>query len=335
MQATSRAPDDKQRAMTMHSPLLRIGTRGSPLALAQAHEVRDRLAAAFPDLAAPDAVAITVIRTTGDAITDRTLSAIGGKGLFTKEIEAALLDGAIDIAVHSMKDVPTFQPAGLVVDGFLEREDPRDAFFALNAKSLAELPAGAVVGTASLRRQAQVLLARPDLRVVPFRGNVETRLGKLAAGVVDATLLAVAGLNRLGKADRITAILSPEEMLPAVAQGAIGLERRSADAQAARWVAAITDTPTSLRVAAERALLATLDGSCKTPIAALAEFQDDGKLRLRALIVRPDGSERYAAERIGDAADAVRLGNDAGDELRNQAGPGFFDDLTPSEEPAR
>ena len=319
----------------MHSPLLRIGTRGSPLALAQAHEVRDRLAAACPELSAPDAIAITVIRTTGDAITDRTLSAIGGKGLFTKEIEQALLDGTIDLAVHSMKDVPTFQPDGLVVDGFLEREDPRDAFFARDAKSLAELPPGAVVGTASLRRQAQVLSARPDLRVVPFRGNVETRLGKLASGGVDATLLAVAGLNRLGKADRIGAILTPEEMLPAVAQGAIGLERRSADDQAARWLAAITDTPTALRVAAERALLATLDGSCKTPIAALAEFQHDGRLRLRALIVRPDGTERHATERIGDAADAVRLGNDSGAELRSQAGPGFFDDLTPSEEPAR
>ncbi|MEI9987445.1 MAG: hydroxymethylbilane synthase [Aliidongia sp.] len=296
--------------------------------------MRDRLAAAFPELAAPDAIAITVIRTTGDAITDRTLSAIGGKGLFTKEIEQALLDGAIDLAVHSMKDVPTWQPDGLVVDCFLPREDPRDAFFARDGATLASLPAGAIVGTASLRRQALILSARPDLRVVPFRGNVETRLGKLAAGAVDATLLAVAGLIRLGKADRIGTILSPEEMLPAVAQGAIGLERRSADARVERYFSGLNDTPTSERVAAERALLATLDGSCKTPIAALAEFQPDGALRLRALVVRPDGSARHGTERIGPAADAVRLGNDAGDELRHAAGPGFFD-LTLPEEPAR
>src|ERR1700722_15891952 len=212
--------------MTMHSPLLRIGTRGSPLALAQAHEVRDRLAAACPALSAPDAIAITVIRTTGDAITDRTLSAIGGKGLFTKEIEQALLDGTIDLAVHSMKDVPTVLPEGLIIDCFLPREDPRDGFISLRAGRLAELEPGSVVGTASLRRAAQLKHLRPDLDIVPLRGNVETRLRKLGEGLVDATLLAMAGLNRLKLADKVTEILPPETMLPAVAQGAIGIERR-------------------------------------------------------------------------------------------------------------
>ena len=335
MQATSPAAGDKQRIMTLDAPLLRIGTRGSPLALAQAEEVRARLAAAFAELAAPDAIAIMVIRTTGDAITDRTLAAIGGKGLFTKEIEQALLDGAIDLAVHSMKDVPTFQPDGLIVDSFLPREDPRDAFFARGGADLDTLPAGSVVGTASLRRQAQILSARPDLRVVPFRGNVETRLKKLEDGVVDATLLAVAGLKRLGQAARIGTVLTPEQMLPAVAQGAIGLERRVADSRVERYLAALNDQPTLIRVSAERALLASLDGSCKTPIAALAEFQPDGRLRLRALVVRPDGSERHATERLGAAADAERLGHDAGAELRRHAGPGFFDLPPLPEEPAR
>src|ERR1700735_4626679 len=224
--------------MTRIAPLLRIGTRGSPLALAQAHEVRARLADAFPELAAAEAVQIIVINTTGDTVTDRTLAAIGGKGLFTKEIEQALLDDTIDLAVHSMKDVPTFQPDGLIVDCFLPREDPRDAFFSHKAKTIGTLPPGAVVGTASLRRQAQILYDRPDLRVVPFRGNVQTRLKKLEDGVVDATLLAVAGMKRLGHADRIGTVLSPEEMLPAVAQGAIGLERRRADSRGDTYCAA-------------------------------------------------------------------------------------------------
>jgi hydroxymethylbilane synthase len=319
---------------TISPPLLRIGTRGSPLALAQAHEVRDRLGAAFTELAAPDAIAIVVINTMGDAILDRTLAAVGGKGLFTKEIEQALLDNVVDLAVHSMKDVPTIQPDGLIVDCFLPREDPRDAFFANSGTGLAALPPGSVIGTASLRRQAQILFDRPDLRVVPFRGNVQTRLRKLADGVVDATLLAVAGMKRLGYADRIGTVLSPEEMLPAVAQGAIGLERRTADTRVERYMAALNDAPTALRVTAERALLAVLDGSCRTPIAALAEFQADGGLRLRAMIVRPDGSERHEAERFGAATDGLVMGRDAGDELRRRAGAGFFD-IPVSEEPAR
>jgi hydroxymethylbilane synthase len=324
MLATSDAEDDKQTAMLSALPIpgpLTIGTRGSPLALAQAHEVRARLLAAFPDLE----IAIRTIRTTGDAVTDRPLSAIGGKGLFTKEIEQALIDDGIDLAVHSMKDVPTTLPDGLLIDCFLPREDARDAFFSRDAASLDALPKGAVIGTASLRRAAQLLFARPDLSIVPLRGNVETRLRKLGDGVVDATMLAVAGLKRLGLADRITQILAPDVMLPAVAQGAIGIERRAGDDRVAAYLAALNDPPTAIRITAERALLATLDGSCKTPIAAFAEFSADGTLRLRALILRPDGSERHATERVGAPEDAARLGIDAGEELRRVAGPGFFD----------
>jgi hydroxymethylbilane synthase len=306
-------------------PLLRIGTRGSPLALAQAEMVRARLIAAHPDLASPDAVEIKVIRTTGDAVTDRTLAAIGGKGLFTKEIEEALIDGRIDLAVHSMKDVATWLPDGLVIDCFLEREDPRDAFFSAEAPDLLSLKPGAVVGTASLRRQAQILRVRPDVRIVPIRGNVETRLAKLAAGEVDATLLATAGLVRLGQAAKITQILPPELMLPAVAQGVIGIERRQADERIEAYLQPINHVPTALRVAAERMLLATLDGSCKTPIAALAELDGAGGLTLRSLVVSPDGKVGHATERTGAAADGEALGRDAGDELRRRAGPGFFD----------
>ena len=311
--------------MSIDPPLLRIGTRGSALALAQAEMVRALLIQAHPELASPDAIAITIIRTTGDAVTDRTLAAIGGKGLFTKEIEDALIDGRIDLAVHSMKDVATWLPDGLVIDCFLEREDPRDAFFSDQADSLLSLPPGAVVGTASLRRQAQILRARPDLAIVPIRGNVDTRLAKLAAGAVDATLLATAGLKRLGLAAKITQILPPELMLPAVAQGAIGIERRTDDARIAAYLRPLDHHPTRRRVAAERALLAALDGSCKTPIAALAELDPAGGLTLRCLVVSPDGKLAHAAERSGAAADAEALGRDAGDELRRRAGAGFFD----------
>ena len=325
MQATSPTGGDKQEGMSSDRPLLRIGTRGSALALVQAEMVRALLMSAHPELASPDAVAITIIRTTGDAVTDRTLAAIGGKGLFTKEIEDALIDGRVDLAVHSMKDVATWLPDGLVIDCFLEREDPSDAFFSRDAPGLLSLHPGAVVGTASLRRQAQILRARPDLVVVPIRGNVDTRLAKLAAGQVDATLLATAGLKRLGQADRITQILPPELMLPAVAQGVIGIERRRDDARVAAYLAPINHEPTAIRVAAERALLASLDGSCKTPIAALAEFDAAGALNLRSLIVSPDGSVHHADERSGPAADATALGQAAGAALRARAGAGFFD----------
>jgi hydroxymethylbilane synthase len=311
------------------TPLLRLGTRGSPLALAQAEETRRRLAAAHPELAGEGAVAIVAIKTTGDRIQDRALSEIGGKGLFTKEIEEALIAGEIDAAVHSMKDVPTWLPDGLTIDHLLPREDPRDAFFSPHGPRLADLPQGAVVGTASLRRQAQVMARRPDLKVVNFRGNVATRLRKLAEGEVDATLLAVAGLKRLGEADKITAALEPEEMLPAVGQGAVGLEIRAGDAKTRQWLDAIACSETMTRVGAERALLAELDGSCKTPIAGLAELKDGGaRLRLRGLVALPDGSVAHAAEKSGAAAEGAALGKALGEELKALGGAAFFAVIT-------
>jgi len=316
----------------MAAPLLRIGTRGSPLALAQTEGLRRALMAAHPELAAPGAIETVVIRTTGDAVRDRTLSAIGGKGLFTKEIEEALAGGTIDVAVHSLKDVPTVLPEGLVIACHLPRADPRDAFISRRAQSLADLPRGAIVGTSSLRRRAQLLAARRDLTVLPLRGNVDTRLRKLEEGRVDATLLALAGLQRLGLAEAATAILPPELMLPAPAQGVIGIEARRGDARAERWLAAIDDPATSACARAERALLAALDGSCRTPIAALAEIAE-GRLRLRARIVQPDGALQHDAERLGAAADAERLGREAGAELRSAAGPGFFDLPIPEQIP--
>jgi hydroxymethylbilane synthase len=302
---------------------LRIGTRGSPLALAQAHQTRDRLTAAHPALAEPGAVEIVVIRTTGDAILDRTLSEAGGKGLFTKEIEEALAERRIDLAVHSMKDVPTRLPDGLDICCVLPREDPRDAFFSPKASSIDTLPEGAVVGTASLRRQALVLARRPDLKVIPFRGNVDTRLRKLADGEADATMLAMAGLNRLGIAHRATSVIEPAVMLPAVAQGAIGIEIRTDDAWTRALLAPLNCTDTMLRITAERALLAVLDGSCRTPIAALAELRPDG-LHLDGLVASPDGRQVLRTSRIGDREDAARIGSDAGRELKSRLPPGFL-----------
>ena len=302
---------------------LRIGTRGSPLALAQAHETRDRLMAAH---GLPEAAfEIVVIRTTGDRVLDRPLSEIGGKGLFTREIEEALIEGAIDVAVHSMKDMPTLQPEGLVIDCLLPREDVRDAFVSLGAaRGLGDLPAGARVGTSSLRRRAQLRRRRPDLEVVEFRGNVQTRMRKLGDGVAAATFLAMAGLRRLGMEAVATAPIPPEAMLPAVAQGCVGVERRAADERAAALLAPIHDAATGLRVAAERAFLAGLDGSCQTPIAGLAELDGD-RLRLRGEILRPDGSEALAEALDGLAADGPAMGAAAAAALRGRAGPGFFD----------
>ena len=301
---------------------LKIGTRGSPLALAQAHETRSRLMAAH---GLPEAAfEITVIKTTGDRVTDRPLAEIGGKGLFTKEIEEALLAGAIDIAVHSMKDMPTILPPGLAIAALLAREDVRDAFVSLTHASLAAMPAGAVVGTSSLRRRAQLLNRRPDLQLVEFRGNVQTRLRKLADGVAEATFLACAGLHRLGRAEIIRTAISPDEMLPAVAQGAIGIEARGDDAAAEALLAPINHAPTATRLAAERAFLAALDGSCRTPIGGLAEITGED-LRFRGEIIRPDGSERLATERRGPLSEAAAMGTDAAQELRSRAGPGFFE----------
>jgi hydroxymethylbilane synthase len=302
---------------------VRIGTRGSPLALIQAEEVRRRLAAAWPDLAAPDAIAIVPIKTSGDRIQDRTLADAGGKGLFTKEIEEALLAGTIDVAVHSMKDMPTWLPEGLTIDCLLPREDPRDALIG-PVRRIADLAQGAIVGTSSLRRQAQVLALRPDLRIVALRGNVETRLRKIAAGEADATLLALAGLRRLGMEHRASAVLTTQEMLPAVAQGAIGIERRKSDTHMHECLAAIHDPETGTVVAAERAVLARLDGSCRTPIAALAVLEGASTMRLEALIATPDGKRVLRAQRAGAAADAAALGDDAGHELRRNGGPEFF-----------
>jgi hydroxymethylbilane synthase len=300
---------------------VRIGTRGSPLALAQAREVQNRLESAH----GPGRFdfEVRVIRTSGDRIQDRPLAEEGGKGLFTKEIEEALIAGEIDIAVHSMKDMPTLLPAGLAVTCILPREDVRDAFISPKAARLADLPRGAVVGTSSLRRQAQVLHARPDLKVAPLRGNVETRLRKIEGGVADATLLACAGLKRLGMADRITAPVSTAEMLPAVAQGAIGVETRAEDVAMAEMLGAINDQPSALAVTAERAFLARLDGSCRTPIAALAELTSGG-LALRGMILTPDGRQCHATRREGPPQEAVRMAEDAAAELLAKAGPDFF-----------
>ena len=306
------------------SPLLRIGTRGSPLALIQARELAGRLATAHGELAAPEAIEIVAIRTTGDAVRDRTLAALGGKGLFTKEIEEALLAGTIDMAVHSLKDMATILPEGLAIACHLPRADPRDAFISPRAPRLLDLPRGAVIGSSALRRQAQLLRARPDLRVVPIRGNVETRLDKVASGVVDGTLLAVAGLVRLGREAAITEIVPADLMLPAPAQGTIAIEIRADNDHARRLLAPLDHGATAARSTAERALLAALDGSCRTPIAALAEI-DGGYLTLRARIIRPDGTECHEAARGGPVADAARLGREAGEELRQRAGPGFFD----------
>ena len=309
---------------TLPSPTrpLRIGTRGSPLALAQAHETRDRLSRAH-DLP-PEAFEIRVIKVTGDAIQDRPLKEIGGKGLFTREIEEALLARDIDIAVHSMKDMPTQQPAGLLLDVYLPREDVRDAFVSPSLGSLHALPQGAVVGTSSLRRRAQLLARRPDLRVVEFRGNVQTRLRKLSDGVASCTFLACAGLNRLAMADVPAIPIDPADMLPAVAQGAIGIERRLDDAATANLLAAIHDGPTGQRLDAERAFLATLDGSCETPIAGLAELSG-ATLALRGEVLRPDGSEAVTGHRSGPVEDGAAMGRDLARELLARAGAGFFD----------
>jgi len=309
--------------MARQTPI-RIGTRGSRLARAQAEEVRNRLIAAHGALAAPEAIEIHVIHTTGDKVLDRPLAEVGGKGLFTKEIEEALLADAIDLAVHSMKDVPTWLPDGLAIAGCLPREDPRDAFLSSRYASFADLPEAARVATSSLRRQAQVLNLRPDLRVAPIRGNVETRLRKLSEGEADAMLLAMAGLKRLDLAEHATAVLAPEMFLPAAAQGAIGIECRAKDAGLQEILEPIFDSKTGHCVMAERAALDVLDGSCQTPIAALAEFQGEAEMFFRAMVALPDGSLRFDAERRGPVADAEAMGRDAGRELRDRAGPEFF-----------
>ncbi|GAB4355021.1 MAG: hydroxymethylbilane synthase [Oricola sp.] len=300
---------------------IRIGTRGSPLALAQAHEVRDRLVAAHA--IAPDNVEIVVISTAGDRIQDRPLAEVGGKGLFTLELEEQLTDGRIDIAVHSSKDMPTVLPDGLAITAFLEREDPRDAFISGKAKSLMELAKGAVVGSSSLRRQALIRRLRPDLEVVQFRGNVQTRLRKLSEGVADATLLANAGLRRLGMTEIVTELMDPDFFLPAPGQGAICIEGRAGDARTDALVGPLNHATTAIALACERAFLAELDGSCRTPIAGLATVSEGG-LAFRGMILTPDGTEAHETAIEGAPGNAAALGREAGRRLRRAAGDGFF-----------
>jgi hydroxymethylbilane synthase len=306
-------------------PIL-IGTRGSPLALWQANHVRALLIDAH-GLGESD-VALSAITTSGDRIRDKPLRDFGGKGLFTKEIDEALLVGAVALAVHSMKDLPTELPPGIAIAAVLPRGDVRDAFISAKGESLAALAPGAVVGTSSLRRQAQVKRLRPDLRAIDLRGNVETRLAKLERGMADATLLALAGLTRLGLTTHVTSVLSMEEMLPAVAQGAIGIACRSDDAKMRDLLQALNDEVSATAVACERAFLAQLDGSCRTPIAGLAEIAG-GALRFRGLVLNPEGTEWREIELRGAPEDAASIGAQSGRELLALAGPNFLTSLTP------
>lgn len=306
----------------MQTKPYRIGTRGSPLALAQAHEARARLMAAH---ALPEeAFEIVVLSTKGDRITDRSLAEIGGKGLFTAELEERLCDGRLDFAVHSSKDMPTVLPDGLHLSCFLPREDVRDVFIGRNATRLDALAEGATVGSASLRRQALIRRRRPDLNVVTYRGRVETRLHKLGEGVVDGTMLAYAGLKRLGKADVATEIMDPADFPPALGQGAICIESRIGDERIAALLAPIDDRDTHLALICERAFLAALDGSCRTPIAGLAEI-DGESLRFSGLIVTPDGRTAHHRCMDGTTAEAQAIGRAAGEALRVEAGPDFFE----------
>jgi len=303
---------------------LRIGTRGSPLALVQAHYVREQLQNSQMFLSENGAIEVIPIQTTGDRIEHKTLSEIGGKGLFTKEIDLALLSSDVDIAVHSMKDMPTILPKGIVIGCLLPREDPRDALIMQNGELYVDLPSDAVVGTASLRRSAQLLAGRPDLRVVPLRGNVDTRLAKLGAGEVDATLLAVAGLKRLGRVDVITTILSVDEMMPAVAQGAIGVSCRSEDSEVLELLGPLNHANTVFSITAERAFLAHLDGSCQTPIAGLARIDGAGRMILSGLLAAVDGSTLVKGSRSGPVSSAAEIGHSLGAQLLAEAGPDFL-----------
>lgn len=299
--------------MTQSLPRLRLGTRGSPLALWQAHAVRDALVKAHGWT--PEAVEVQVIRTTGDAITDRALSEAGGKGLFTKELEEALLDRRIDLAVHSAKDMATKLPDGLHLVGYLPRADVRDALILREGSSLADLKPGAKVGTASLRREAQLRRLRPDLQVSLLRGNVHTRLSKVESGEFDATLLALAGLTRLGMSDKASALLDVADFLPAVGQGAVAIESRFGDIAVDALLVPVTCPATGLALRVERAYLGELDGSCRTPIGGLAEVQGE-EIRFRGVVLSPDGSRYYEIVRYGPANRALELGLAAGQEMR-------------------
>jgi hydroxymethylbilane synthase len=301
---------------------LRIGTRGSAMALYQANLVRDRLIAAHPSLAAPGMVELTVIRTTGDRVQNRLLAEIGGKGLFTKEIEEALNDRRIDVAVHSLKDMETVLPPGLAIACVLPRDDPRDALVSRDGHGLDALPRGAKIGTASLRRRAQLLRHRGDFDIQPIRGNIDTRLNKLGAGEVEGLVVALSGLRRLGKEAAVSEIIPVDIMLPAVAQGALAIEARADDAEARGILAPLHDAASAACVRAERAMLAALDGSCRTPIAGYAELTGE-RLRLRAVLLSPDGGAERRAEGAGPASDPEALGREIGARLRHGAGPEF------------
>jgi len=315
-------------------PLIRIGTRGSPLALAQAYETKKRLGEAFEELKPEGAVDIIVLKTSGDMILDKALKEIGGKGLFTKELDVALLSNEVDICVHSMKDVPTWLVPGTVLPCNLPREDTRDVFISQDNKykSIAELPDGSTIGSASLRRQAQIMAQNPTLKVVNFRGNVQTRLRKLDEGVVDATLLAHAGLIRMEMTEFLTSVLSMDEMLPAVSQGAIGIQCRDDDEKSLKYINALNCEETHTCVNCERAFLAALDGNCRTPIAGQAIIED-GVLKFKGLLAKEDGSEIFRIESEGSPADAVKIGTEAGASLKAQA-PHLVDafNLSPEEQ---
>jgi hydroxymethylbilane synthase len=305
---------------------LRIGTRGSPLALAQAYETRKRLQENFPELREEGAIEICVLKTQGDMILDKSLMELGGKGLFTKELDTALLGNEVDICVHSMKDVPTWLPDGTVLPCNLPREDTNDAFIHKDGsvKRIEDLPDHSVIGTASLRRQAQIMAKNPTLKCVNFRGNVQTRLRKLDDGIVDATLLAIAGLKRMNMDGCATSVLDWDEMLPAVAQGAIGIQCRDDDERSLKYIAALNHAETKACVDCERAFLEALDGNCKTPIAGQAKIID-GKIQFRGLIAMPDGSLKYETSAEGEVADAKQIGLKAGQELKERAGAKFFE----------
>jgi len=323
-------------ALSMAESIVKLGTRGSPLALAQAYETKRRLAEAFPDeLAADDAVEIKVIKTTGDMVLDKALKDVGGKGLFTKELDVSLLNGDVDCCVHSMKDVPTWLVPGTILPCNLPREDTRDAWISPSGKMPQDLPDGAVIGTASLRRQAQLYAINPTFKCVNFRGNVQTRLKKLDEGIVDATMLAKAGLNRMNLEEHITAVLEWDTCLPAVAQGAIGIQIREDDEKMSRYIGALNDAPTKTAVDCERAFLAALDGNCRTPIAGQAKIVD-GKLVFEGLIAKVDGTVVMRASRTGELADAVKMGTEAGEELKAKVGGdalAFFGDSEVLPEP--
>ncbi len=306
----------------MSTELLRIATRKSPLALWQAEHVRSRLQAAHPDLA----IELVTMSTQGDRVLDSPLAKIGGKGLFVKELEQGMLEDRADIAVHSMKDVPAELPDGLEIGAILMREDPRDAFVSNVYGSIESLPRGARVGTSSLRRQCQLHAMRPDLTILDLRGNVGTRLGKLDAGEFDAIVLACAGLRRLGMAERITAALSPETMLPAIAQGVIGIECRSGDSRVARRIAVLNDAGTALRTSMERAMNARLAGGCQAPVAGYSELAD-GVLEMRGLVGRPDGSDLIRAAISGPPGDAALLGRELAEDLLAQGADAILREL--------